>query len=65
VNRLFKILLAIWTIGFLITAVVPLVTGNAVAGGIGPVVGAILFVPWLVGAVILGMCIWLTGPPRR
>jgi hypothetical protein len=35
VNSLFRLLLAIWTIGFLVVSSVPLLTGNAVAGGVG------------------------------
>lgn len=63
-NSILRFLLAIWTIAFLVISCVPLVTGNAIAGGIGLVAGAVLLVPWLVGALILSISIWLTNPSR-
>jgi hypothetical protein len=64
VNGLFRLLLAIWTIGFLVISCVPLVTGNAAAGGVGLLAGAVLFVPWLVGVLILSIFVWLTNRRR-
>lgn len=64
VNGLFRFLLAIWTIGFLVISCVPLLTGNAVAGGAGLLAGAVLLVPWLVGVLILSIFTWLTNPRR-
>jgi hypothetical protein len=61
-NGLFRLLLAIWTIGFLVISCVPLLTGNVVAGGIGLLAGAVLLVPWLVGVLILSILVWLTNP---
>ena len=63
-NGLFRLLLAIWTIGFLLISCVPLLTGNAVAGGVGLLAGAVLLIPWLVGVVILSIFVWLTNPRR-
>ena len=61
-NSLFRLLLAIWTIGFLVVSCVPLLTGNAVAGGVGLLAGAVLLVPWLIGVLILSIFIWITNP---
>ena len=63
-NSFLRFLLAIWTIGFLVIFCVPLLTGNAIAGGIGLVAGAVLLVPWLVGVLVLSIFIWLTNPRR-
>jgi hypothetical protein len=41
-----------------------LLTGNAIAGGVGLLAGAVLLVPWLVGFLILSIFIWLTNPRR-
>jgi len=64
VNTLFRALLAIWTIGFLVVSCVPMLTGSAVAGGVGLLTGAVLLVPWLVGVLILSLFVWLTNPRR-
>jgi len=64
VNGLFRLLLAIWTIGFLVISCVPLLTGNAVAGRVGLLAGAVLLVPWFVGVLILSIFVWLTNPRR-
>ena len=63
-NGFFRILLALWTILFLVISCAPLLTGNAIAGGFGLVAGALLLVPWLVGVLILSIFIWLTNPRR-
>ena len=49
VNTGLRLLLALWVIGFLVIACVPLLTGNATAGGLGLLAGGVLLVPWLVG----------------
>lgn len=63
-NGFLRFLLAIWTIGFLVISCVPLLTGNAAAGGVGLVAGVVLLVPWLVGVLILSIFTWLTNPRR-
>lgn len=63
-NRLFRYALALWTVLFLVVSCVPLLTGNAVAGGAGIVVGAILLAPWLAGVIVLSILIWLTRARR-
>ena len=63
-NGFFRLLLALWTILFLVISCAPLLTGNAIAGGAGLLAGAVLLVPWLVGVLILSILIWLTNPRR-
>jgi hypothetical protein len=65
VNSLFRVLLAIWVVLYLVIACAPVLSNSVFVGGIGFVSGIILLVPWLVGAVILGCLIWLTNPQRR
>ena len=60
-NGFFRLLLAIWTIAFLVVSCAPLITGNLIIGGAGLLAGAVLFVPWLVGAIVLSILIWLTN----
>ncbi len=60
-NGFFRLLLAIWTIAFLVVSCAPLLTGNLIVGGAGLLAGAVLFVPWLVGAIVLSILIWLTN----
>lgn len=64
VNRALRIVLAIWVIGYAVVACGPLLTGNALAAGLGLFAGAIFLVPWLVGTLILAVLVWLTNPPR-
>lgn len=61
---MFRFLLAIWTVLFLVISCAPSLMGNAIAGGTGLVAGAILLVPWLIGVLILSIFIWLTNPRR-
>ena len=63
-NGFFRLLLALWTILFLVISCAPLLTGNAIVGGAGLVAGAFLLVPWLVGVLVLAILIWLTNPRR-
>jgi hypothetical protein len=65
VNTLFRVLLAIWVVLYLVIACAPILSNSAAVGGIGFVSGIILFVPWLIGAVILACLIWLTNSQRR
>ena len=64
VNTLFRVLLAICTIGFLVVSCVPMLTGNVVAGGVGLIAGAVLLIQWLVGVLILSILVWLTNQRR-
>jgi hypothetical protein len=60
-----QILLLIWVLGYLLVSCGPLLGGHLLIGGLTFVAGIVLFVPWLVGVVVLAVLIWLTGPPRR
>jgi hypothetical protein len=64
VNGFLRLLLALWTILFLVISCAPLLTGNALAGGVGLLAGAVLLVPWLIGVLIFSIFIWLTNPRR-
>ena len=64
-NGLFRLLLALWTIFFLVISGAPLLTGNAILGAAGLLTGAVLLVPWLVGVLVLSILIWLTNPRRQ
>jgi hypothetical protein len=63
-NTTLRLILAIWTIGFLAISCGPMFTGDVGAGGLGLLVGGVLFVPWLVGILVLGIFVWLTNPRR-
>jgi len=61
-NLVFRILLALWVVGFLLISCVPLLAGSGGAGILGLLAGAVLLVPWLVGVLILAVLVWLTNP---
>ena len=63
-NTVLRVVLAIWVVLFLVIACAPILSNSALVGGIGFISGIVLFVPWLVGAVILVCLIWLTNPRR-
>lgn len=54
-NSVLRLLLAFWTVGYLVISCVPMLTGNAAASGVGLLAGAVLLVPWLVGVLVLGV----------
>jgi hypothetical protein len=64
-NTIFRVLLAIWVVLYLVIACAPIISNSVIVGGIGFVSGIILFVPFLIGAVILVCLIWLTNAQRR
>ena len=41
-NSLLRLLLAMWTIGYLVVSCAPLLTGNVIAGGLGLIAGLAL-----------------------
>jgi hypothetical protein len=62
-NTILRVILAIWTIGFLVISCGPmLLGGSGTATGVGLFVGAVLLVPWLIGMLVLGVLVWLTNP---
>ena len=65
VNTALRIALLIWVVAYLFLSCSPILSGDLLGGTFALVGGLILFVPWLIGIVVLGGLIWLTNPPRR
>ncbi len=61
----FQILLLIWVLGYLLVSCGPLLGGHLFVGAIALAGGVVLFVPWVIGIVVLAGLIWLTDPGRR
>jgi hypothetical protein len=64
VNTLFRILLLIWVFGYLVVSCAPLLGANAFVGALGFLSGIVLFVPWLVGVIVLAVLVLVTNPAR-
>jgi hypothetical protein len=64
VNTLLRILFLIWVFGYLLVSCGPILDGNLLIGTITLVGGLVLFVPWLVGIVVLWLLIRLTDRRR-
>ena len=69
-NGFFRVLLAIWAVGYPVVACGPFllgaqfdVPGAAVGGLVSLFLAASLFAPWVAGLIILGLLTWLTRPP--
>jgi hypothetical protein len=63
-NLILRIVLLLWVVGYLFmscSGVVRLDVGGALLGLFG---GIILFVPWLLGTIVLVVLVWLTNPRR-
>ncbi len=65
VNTLLRIALLAWTMLFLAIACAPVYSDSGFLALIGFLPGWVLFVPWLVGTVVIGALIWLTNPRGR
>lgn len=65
VNTLLRVLLLIWIFGYLLVSCGPLLNGDLVVGAITFVGAIVLFVPWVIGIVILGVLVRVTNPARR
>ena len=63
-NSGLRIALLIWVVAYLFLACAPILGGHLLIGAIAIAGGIVLFVPWLVGIVILATLIWLTNAPR-
>ena len=63
-NTILRLVLAVWTVGFLVISCGPMLSGDLGATGVGLLVGSVLFVPWLLGILVLGILVWLTNPRR-
>ncbi len=64
-NTALRIGLLLWVVLYLLVSCQPIIGDNLAVGTIAFFGGIILFVPWLIGIVVLGVAIWLTNPPRR
>jgi hypothetical protein len=63
-NSVLRVLLLVWVLGYLLISCGALISGDLGGGVVGLVAGAVLFVPWLVGVVVLGALVWITNPRR-
>jgi hypothetical protein len=63
-NLILRLVLLLWVVGYLFmscSGIVRLDVGGALLGLFG---GIILFVPWLLGTIVLVVLVWLTNPRR-
>jgi hypothetical protein len=65
VNTLLRILLLLWVVGYLFVSCAPILNGHLLIGALTFVGGIILFLPWILGIVVLAALIRMTNPPRR
>ncbi|MEO5940225.1 MAG: hypothetical protein ABIZ72_04720 [Candidatus Limnocylindrales bacterium] len=64
-NTALKVLLLIWVVGYLLVSCGPLLGGHLFIGAVAALGGIVLFVPWLIGVVVLAVLIRVTNQPRR
>ncbi len=64
-NTGLRIGLLVWVIVYLFLSCSPILSGNLFTGALALFGGLVLFVPWLVGIVVLWIAIQVTNPPRR
>lgn len=65
VNTVLRIVLLLWVVGYLFVSCAPILNGHLLLGAVTFVGGIILFVPWVLGIVLLAALIRATNPPRR
>ena len=63
-NTGLRFALLIWVVAYLFLSCAPILGGHLLIGAIALAGGIVLFIPWLIGIVILATLIWLTNPPR-
>ena len=68
-NTRLKLILVIWLVAYPVVACGPMIlTEGGLSGMIGNFIGltlgGLLFVPWLIGLVVLGALVWLTSQGR-
>jgi hypothetical protein len=63
-NTLLRVLLLLWVFGYLVVSCAPVLGANGLVGAIGFLSGIVLFVPWLIGVIVLAVLVWLTSPGR-
>jgi hypothetical protein len=64
-NLVLRILLLVWVIGYLVGSCSPILNGHFVLGTIALLGGLFLFIPWVIGIIVLWFLIQATNPPRR
>jgi hypothetical protein len=64
VNTVLRIVLLLWVVGYLFVSCAPILNGHLLIGAITFVGAIILFVPWVLGIVVLAALIRMTNPPR-
>jgi hypothetical protein len=64
VNTVLRIVLLLWVVGYVFVSCAPILNGHLLIGAITFVGGIILFVPWVLGIVVLAALIRMTNPPR-
>jgi hypothetical protein len=62
VNTLLRILLLVWVFGYLLVSCAPLLGANVIVGTLGLLGGIVLFIPWLVGVIVLVVLVHTTNP---
>jgi hypothetical protein len=60
-NAILRLLLVVWVIGYLAIGCTPIFGGSFGEGVFGFIVGSVLFIPWVIGIVVLSGLIWLTN----
>lgn len=68
-NRWLRVILVLWVVGFVVISCGPAIAGDGIGGtllggALGLLLGSVLFIPWIVGVVILVVLIVLTNPRR-
>jgi hypothetical protein len=63
-NFILRVLLLIWVFGYLLVSCAPVLGANLFVGALGFLTGALLFIPWLFGVIVLAVLVWLTDPGR-
>ena len=64
-NLALRLLLVLWIVVYLVASCAPILNGHLVLGTLALFGGLVLFVPWVIGIVILWVLIQATNPPRR
>ena len=64
-NTALRIALLVWVLGYLFVSCAPILGGHLLIGSVTLIGGIVLFVPWVIGIVVLAALIYATNPPRR
>ena len=64
-NTALRIGLLVWVVGYLFVSCAPLLGGHLFIGALALAGGIVLFIPWVIGIVVLGALIWVTNEPPR